>query len=596
MAFPVPEKPAMPRSTGPVARSLVIWLVCALLLPSCASKESTPSAEPPQLPSDASMPLEESRDTVEIPPAMDQGVESSRKPSPASPASRTKGAAFGFRVIGGQGRGLERLTEFFQGMAADPEADFVLSTGDLFTAPSDREPLELAMAAGFGTTADFFGKFYPAVGEREDNAYGGAPTAFGMAVANGWLEHVGIAKTDGSDRRGDVQEYEARWGNYYAVLEKNGMRLHAVCLYFQDKMEQLHSETSAFAQRVCRAVRREHPGEPLVVYANGDRWWRVLEETSPVWQADLLLGTGERPGGYAVYQESRSQALAATTDSGPWAQHFKVLVFEDRLVLLALRDQILGEHVEKEWRKVWIKPFAAASRPAADWEEVARYAGAATPGESERLLYRAGFSQLEENPPVDQWIRQLKDGTTSERAVALVQLAYSRELEKSVPAVVEFAPKQSDPLIRSVAITALWRKAPEVAVRLLPVVAQSGNIALFGGAEFRALAESSLPERAAVLLAFVESDDPHAAVFGARGLALVKPMPTDSGVYVTLGEVLTHHDNEVVQRWIIYTLRALSRHAEPALSYLEEMRLRDLKAVTLDEVETAIELIQTGRR
>ena len=420
---------------------------------------------------------------------------------------------FSIGVFSDNKGGHTKLTETLKVFRNRIKPRFIIGVGDHFNNEGEVKSMEASAVAAYGSTDAFYDIFYPVIGDNEDRIlpdHDGKPDG---AFKWGWFERCKIAKLDGTILRDSIKKYESTHGDYYAVLEEKGLRIHLVALYNPDTMGKLFPESLTFGESTCKMIKEKYPNEPMIVVAHNGNWWSQLPESSPIFKADIIMEASLHR--YIVRDEVPGKSLTFNTSqlrSGNLRGHvFEIRVFKDGSVLLAIEPPkcLMGPIELDEGRKVWVKPFGKKPYPVLDWDEIGRIAPEILPPvkdgfNRERVLLHGFARRYKEMPSFGEIEKELRSEDPEKRAVALLGLGYAKDAGKASKLLEEYLPKQKDPAIQAHAVIALLRTHPRVAVPLLKVLVDIGKDYMLTREDLRAVAGlKNCPDKARILTALV---------------------------------------------------------------------------------------------
>ena len=442
---------------------------------------------------------------------------------------------FSFAVFSDNKTGHPKLTEALKMFRNHLRARFIIGLGDHLDSRAAMKPFEKSLADSYGTPGDFYKIFYPVIGDNEDRHFSGSASNLDAALKAGWYERVGIARRDGALLRPTVKAYEKTHGDYYAVIEEEGLRIHLVSLYFTDAMKGMFPESIAFGEKTCREVRKKFPNDPLIVAAHETWWWakQKLPLESPIFKADVILEASSHA--FEVRRQGLAGPLILNTSSilNKIPGHvFEVKVYKDRFVVLALDapHYRLGPYELEEWRKVWVKPFGKKAFAVMDWEKIKPFAGDAMPPADargfnrEKVLFTARTRQSLGAPNVDELKKELDSEDPETRAVALLSLGYLPNGETAARLLKEHLERQEDKGLRSHAVVALLRTYPRAALPLINVIVEAREESLLNREDFESIArQKGAPERLGALLDCTRSKDGYTVYIAVRAMRKLGP-------------------------------------------------------------------------
>jgi len=410
--------------------------------------------------------------------------------------------------------GHTKLTETLKMFRNRIKPRFIIGVGDHFNSEGEVKSMEASAVAAYGSTDAFYRIFYPVIGDNEDRIlpdHGGKPDG---AFQWGWFERCKIAKLDGTILRDSIKKYESTHGDYYAVLEEKGLRIHLVALYNPDTMGKLFPESLKFGERTCKMIKQKYPNEPMIVVAHNGNWWSQLPESSPIFKADIIMEASLHR--YIVREEVPGKSLTFNTSrlSAYEMKHvFEIRVYKNCFVLLALGYPkcLMGSMTTEEWRKVWVKPFGKKPYPILDWDEIKSIAPEifppATNGFNRERAFFHGFARrYKKMPSIGELEKELNSSDLETRAVALLSLGYAKDGDKASELLKEYLPGQKDPGIQAYAVMALYWTHPRVAVPLLNVLIDTGKEALLTREDMTAIAKlENCPDKARLLTALIKT-------------------------------------------------------------------------------------------
>jgi len=474
--------------------------------------------------------------------------------------------------------GHTNLTETLKVFRNRIKPRFIIGLGDHFNSEGEVKSMEASAVAAYGSTDAFYDIFYPVIGDNEDRIlpdHGGKPDG---AFKWGWFERCKIAKLDGTILRDSIKKYESTHGDYYAVLEEKGLRIHLVALYNPDTMGKLFPESLKFGERTCKMIEEKYPNEPMIVVAHNGNWWAQLPESSPIFKADIIMEASAHR--YIVREEVPGKSLTFNTSrlSAYEMKHvFEVRVYKNCFVLLALGYPtcLMGSMTIEEWRKVWVKPFGKKPYPVLDWDEIRRIAPEILPPAKdgfnrERVLLRGFARRHKEMPSLEEIEKELKSKDPETRAVALLGLGYAKDGGKASELLREYLPGQEDPGIQTHAVIALLRTHPGVAV---PLLVDTGKDSILTRVDLRTVArQKNCPDKARFLAALARGGSGAIADHAIEAMGLEFNRNELKGLTPLFIEALENEENSPTldRRWVsaAIALLKLGPEAKPALPVL----------------------------
>ena len=420
---------------------------------------------------------------------------------------------FSIGVFSDNKGGHTKLTETLKVFRNRIKPRFIIGVGDHFNNEGEVKSMEASAVAAYGSTDAFYDIFYPVIGDNEDRIlpdHDGKPDG---ALKYGWFERCKIAKLDGTILRDSIKKYESTHGDYYAVLEEKGLRIHLVALYNPDTMGKLFPESLTFGESTCKMIKEKYPNEPMIVVAHNGNWWSQLPESSPIFKADIIMEASAHR--YIVRDEVPGKSLTFNTAQvylKP-GHVFEIRVFKEGLVLLALEHPkcLMGPIELDEWRKVWVKPFGKKPYPVLDWDEIRSIAPEIFPPATngfnrERAFFHGFVRRYKKMPSIGEFEKELNSSDPEQRAVALLSLGYSKDAGKASELLKEYLSRQKDPGIQAYAVMALYWTHPRVAVPLLNVLVDTGKEALLTHKDMTAIAKlENCPDKARLLTAMIKT-------------------------------------------------------------------------------------------
>ena len=421
---------------------------------------------------------------------------------------------FSIGVFSDNKGGHQNLTETLKLFRNRINTQRIIGVGDHFGSEGALQSMEKSAVAAYGSMDAFYDIFYPVIGDNEDRIlpdHGGKPDG---AFKWGWFERCKIAKLDGTILRDSIKKYESTHGDYYAVLEEKGLRIHLVALYNPDTMVKLFPESLTFGERTCKMIKERYPNEPMIVVAHNGNWWSQLPESSPIFEADIIMEASRHQ--YIIRDKVPGKSLTFNTaqvKSYGRGHVFEIRVFKDGFVLLALEPPkgLMGPMELDEWRKVWVKPFGKKPYPILDWDEIRSIAPETFPPATngfnrERALFHGFARRYKKMPSIGEIEKELNSSDLETRAVALLSLGYSKDGDKASKLLKEYLPRQEDPGIQAYAVMALYWTHPRVAVPLLNVLIDTGKEALLTQEDMVAIAKlENCPDKARLLSAMIKT-------------------------------------------------------------------------------------------
>ncbi|MFC1806509.1 HEAT repeat domain-containing protein [Planctomycetota bacterium] len=456
---------------------------------------------------------------------------------------------------------------------------FIIGLGDHFNSEGEVRGMEESAAAAYGSTDAFYDIFYPVIGDNEDRIFPNGKGRPGGAFEHGWFERCKIATRDGRILRDSIKKYDSKHGDYYAVLEEKGLRIHLVALYFPDTMGKLFPESLTFGESTCKMIKKEYPKEPMIVFAhNGDWWKRNIRESSPIFEADIIMEASLHQ--YIIRDKVPGKSLTFNTAQVHRYRRghvFEIRVFKEGLVLMALEHPkcLMGPIELDEWRKVWVKPFGKKPYPVLDWDEIRRIAPEILPPAKagfnrERVLLHGFARRHKEMPSLEEIEKELKSKDPETRAVALLGLGYSKDVGKASELLRKHLPGQEDPGIQAYAVIALLRTHPGVAV---PLLVDNGKDSMLTRVDLRTVArQKNCPDKARVLTALASGGSGTIADHAIEAMALEFNRKELKGLTPLFIEALENEKNSPTldRRWVsaATALMKLGPEAKPALPVL----------------------------
>ena len=488
---------------------------------------------------------------------------------------------FSIGVFSDNKGGHPNLTETLKVFRNRINPRFIIGVGDHFNSEGEVKSMEESAAAAYGSTDAFYDIFYPVIGDNEDRIlpdHDGKPDG---AFKWGWFERCKIAKLDGTILRDSIKKYESTHGDYYAVLEEKGLRIHLVALYNPDTMGKLFPESLTFGESTCKMIKEKYPNEPMIVVAHNGNWWSQLPESSPIFKADIIMEASLHR--YIVRDEVPGKSLTFNTSrlSAYEMKHvFEIRVYKNCFVLLALGYPkcLMGSMTLEEWRKVWVKPFGKKPYPVLDWDEIRRIAPEILPPATdgfnrERVLFHGFARRYKEMPSFGEIEKELKSEDPEKRAVALLGLGYSKDGDKASELLKEYLPGQEDPGIQAHAVMALLRTHPRVALPLLQVLVDIGKDSILTREDLRTVAkQENCPDKARILTALARGGSGTTAYYAIDAMVLEFNRDELKALTPLFIEAL---ENEKKSRWLdrrwmsaATALMKLGPEAKPALPVL----------------------------
>jgi len=484
-----------------------------------------------------------------------------------TPAGGGEKPLFSFGIFSDNKNGSPKLTNALKMFRDTIGARFIMGPGDHVDGKSAMGSFEKSLADAYGSAQAFYKIFYPAIGDNEDRHYGpDSKCRPDTALKAGWYERLLIAKRDGAILRPTIKEYEKTHGDYYAVIECEGVRIHLVSLYFTDAMKKMLPESAKFGEDLCGRIKQKYPDEPMIVMAHETQWWgkQKLPRSSPIFQADIILEASSHafyvrdnaPPGPLVFNTS------SLLDKIP-GHVFEVRVFKDRFELLALGHQgyTLGPYELEDWRKVWVKPFGAEPRPVLKWEELESIAGAATPGTErdgfhlEKVLFTARTCQYTGAPDAARLRERLDSTNPEESAIALLSLGYVTDGKAAAQLLAESLPKQARSDLQAHAVVALLRNHPREALPFLRYVVKAQKEYLLDREDYETIAkQKDMPERLQALVDCLDSTDGHTVYLVLRAMRRLGPEAASA-----MPKVIAILKDETRDRWFCYRWMASAR-------------------------------------
>jgi len=438
---------------------------------------------------------------------------------------------FSIGVFSDNKGGHQNLTETLQVFRNRIKPRFIIGLGDHFESEGQLRSMERSAADAYGSTDAFYEIFYPVIGDNEDRILPNGNGRPDGALKTGWFERSKIAKRDGTILRDSIKKYESTHGDYYAVLEEKGLRIHLVALYFPDTVGRFFPESIQFGEKVCGMIKQRYPSDLMIVFAHNGAWWQKQEirESSAIFEADLLMEASAHQ--YIVREEVPGMSLTFNTSQVHYSKRghvFEIRVFRDGLVLLALEHPqcLMGPVELDEWRKVWVKPFGKKPYPVLDWDEIRRIAPEILPPPKdgfnrERVLLHGFARRHKERPSLGEIEQELRSGDPEKRAVALLGLGYSQDGGKAAELLREYLPGQEDPGIQAHAVIALLRTHPRVAVPLLQVLVDSGKDSMLTREDLGTVArQKNCPDKARLLTALARGGSDFIAWYALEAMAV----------------------------------------------------------------------------
>ena len=422
---------------------------------------------------------------------------------------------FSIGVFSDNKGGHTKLTETLKVFRNRIKPRFIIGLGDHFNSEGEVRGMEESAADAYGSTDAFYQIFYPVIGDNEDRIlpdHGGKPDG---ALKYGWFERCKIAKLDGTILRDSIKKYERTHGDYYAVLEEKGLRIHLVALYNPDTMGKLFPESLKFGESTCKMIKQKYQNEPMIVVAHNGNWWSQLPESSPIFKADIIMEASLHR--YIVRDEVPGKSLTFNTSqlrTGGLRGHvFEIRVFKDAFVLLALEAPkcLMGAAELNEWRKVWVKPFGKKPYPVLDWGEIRSIAPEIFPPATngfnrERALFHGFVRRYKKMPSIGELEKELNSSDPEQGAVALMSLGYAKDAGTASKLLKKYLPRQKDPGIQAYAVMALYWTHPRVAVPLLNVLVDTGKEALLTRKDMAAIAKlENCPDKARLFTALIKT-------------------------------------------------------------------------------------------
>lgn len=484
---------------------------------------------------------------------------------------------FSIGVFSDNKGGHTKLTETLKVFQNRINSRFIIGVGDHFNNEGEVKSMEASAVAAYGSTDAFYDIFYPVIGDNEDRILPGHDGKPDGAFKFGWFERCKIAKLDGTILRDSIKKYENTHGDYYAVLEEQGLRIHLVAMYNPDTMGMLFPESLTFGESTCKMIKEKYPNEPMIVVAHNGNWWAQLPESSPIFQANIIMEASAHR--YIVRDEVPGNSLTFNTAQvyiKP-GHVFEIRVFRDGLVLLALEPPqcLMGPIELDEWRKVWVKPFGKKPYPVLDWDEIRRIAPEILPPATdgfnrERVLLRGFARRHKEMPSLGEIEKELKSEDPEKRAVALLGLGYSRDGGKASELLREYLPGQEDPGIQAHAVIALLRTHPGVAV---PLLVDTGKDSMLTRVDLRTVArQENCPDKVRLLTALARGGSGAIADHAIEAMGLEFNRDELKGLTPLFIEALENEKNSPTldRRWVsaATALLKLGPEAKPALPVL----------------------------
>jgi len=488
---------------------------------------------------------------------------------------------FSIGVFSDNKGGHPNLTETLKVFRNRIKPRFIIGLGDHFNSEGEVKSMEESAAAAYGSTDAFYDIFYPVIGDNEDRILPNGKGRPDGAFKWGWFERCKIAKPDGTILRDSIKKYEKTHGDYYAVLEEKGLRIHLVALYNPDTMGKLFPESLTFGESTCKMIKEKYPNEPMIVVAHNGNWWSQLPESSPIFKADIIMEASLHC--YIVRDEVPGKSLTFNTSrlSAYEMKHvFEIRVYKNCFVLLALGYPkcLMGSMTIEEWRKVWVKPFGKKPYPVLDWDEIRRIAPEVLPPATdgfnrERVLFHGFARRYKEMPSFGEIEKELKSGDPEKRAVALLGLGYSKDGDKASELLKEYLPGQEDPGIQAHAVMALLRTHPRVALPLLQVLIDIGRDSILTREDLRTVAkQENCPDKARILTALARGGTDTTAYYALDAMVLEFNRDELKALTPLFIEAL---ENEKKSRWLdrrwvsaATALMKLGPEAKPALPVL----------------------------
>ena len=516
------------------------------------------------------------------------------RPETEVPADTGK-PLFSFAVFSDNRQGHPVLQETLKTLRDRVKPRFYLGVGDHLDSKAALKTWEAMLTEVFGTPQSFYKHFYPTIGDNEDRHFGpDSKCRPDTALNAGWYERALVARRDGTPLRSTIKACHAPHGDYYAVVEEEGIRIHLVSVYFTDEMKKAFPESVTFCEETCRKVLRDHPGEPLIVWAHEGEWWKRLKlpPTSPIFGADLVLEASYHS--YQVRDEAPPGPLVFNTSAvepGMPGHVFEVKVFKDRFVVLALETPHcrLGPYELQDWRKVWVKPFGKKARPVLKWEDFCPLAGDAAPTADqdgfnrERVLFTARSRQVLSVPAIAQLRAELASENAETKAIALLTLGYLADSEVAAALLQEHLGAQPRVDLRAHAVVSLLRTHPREALPMLAVIIDAGKESLLRREDFETISrQRGAPERLPALLACTRSKSGLTAYLAMRAMRRLGPEagPAVPRLIEVLGEEI--RDRYLVYRWLgaCQALGAIGPASRPALPVMVKRLDRDAWALS----------------
>ncbi len=486
---------------------------------------------------------------------------------------------FSIGVFSDNKGGHTKLTETLKLFRNRINPRFIIGLGDHFNSEEEVRSLERSAADAYGSTDAFYQIFYPVIGDNEDRLIPDSNGRPDGALKAGWFERSKIATLDGTILRDSIKKYESTHGDYYAVLEEKGLRIHLVALYFPDTVSRFFPESIQFGEKICGMIKQRYPSDPMIVVAHNGSWWKHhIRDSSPIFEADIIMEASLHH--YIVRDEVPGKSLTFNTAQvhpGNRGHVFEIRVFRDGLVLLALEPPkcLMGPIELDEWRKVWVKPFGKKPHPVLDWDEIRRIAPEILPPAKdgfnrERVLLHGFARRYKEMPSFGEIEKELRSKDPEKRAVALLGLGYSKDGGKASELLREYLPGQEDPGIQAHAVIALLRTHPRVAV---PLLVDTGKDSMLTRVDLRTVArQKNCPDKARLLTALARGGSGTIADHAIEAMGLEFNRNELKGLTPVFIEALENEENSPTldRRWMsaATALMKLGPEAKPALPVL----------------------------